>query len=118
MNRIQLLTLHKKGTIKIPRSVFPNELPSDTDPTQNTPVQRIYRAMVSGEPIDVRQNKMCFSNVHADQLTAIDKRNTDAFDAFAELRQHKKTITTSVGLIDKRQKKLLQQIQNEKENEN
>lgn len=110
MTREQFRQLNKNGQMFLPRSVFPNELPSDTDPTLNVPVAKVYNAMVNGLPLDVRPNKMAFNNLHADEMTTIERRNTDKFDVVSEARRVQNNVDTSVKKLTKH----LKQKDNEK----
>lgn len=115
MNREQFRTLNKRGNLSIPRTKENNSLPSDTDPTQNCPIAKVYNAMVTGKPIDIKEHKVAFNNLHADQFTSIERRNNDAFDVYAEMRRTKGNVDARVAKIDARQKQLLKQQQKNNE---
>lgn len=106
MNRAQFRELNKIGSINIKRKIYPNPLKSETDPTQDCPVSRVYDAMMSGNPVDVKMNRMSFNGIHADQLSTIERRNNDMFDAFNELRRIKGDLTSKVSQIVKYEKSL------------
>jgi hypothetical protein len=87
MNRNQLYSLHSRCKINAVKSSEKNILPSATDPTQVCSVQKMYHALVNGQPISVPENKMQFNNLKVDDLSSLEKRNTDQFDVFRESRK-------------------------------
>lgn len=87
MNRNQLYSLHSRGKLKSIKSSEINILPSATDPTQVCSVQKMYHALVNGQPISVPENKMQFNNLKVDDLSTLEKRNFDQFDVFRESRK-------------------------------
>lgn len=106
MNRNEFRELNRKGSIIIKRKMYSNPLKSETDPTQNCSVASVYDAMLNGTPVDVKMNRMAFNGIHADQLTTIERRNNDMFDAFNELRRIKGNLTSKVSNIVKHEKSL------------
>ena len=100
MNRSQFLELNRKGKLSIKRTcACTNNIPSDTDPTQNVRVSQVYDAMVEGKPLDLRQYKQVFSRVPAEQMTAIDRRNYDLFDAFREMSSIQRGVNKTIKQI-------------------
>lgn len=86
MNQKQFRILHSRLSINVPKTLEVNSLPSDTDPTQDIPVKMI-EVTASGIPINVRETKGVFSNLHAEQFTAIERRNNDKFDVLGDLQE-------------------------------
>lgn len=116
MDRKQFRQLNSNGKLITQRTIFPNVLPSSTDPTQNVTVQQVFNAAMTGHPLDIKQNTVTYNNLHADQLCSIDKRNNDKFDAFLEMKLTKGTIDQKIGNIDRKRKQQLKQIEeNEKQ---
>lgn len=106
MNRLQFLSLNKNGYITILRSIpNPNIIPSDTDPTQNVRVSQVFNAMIEGRPLDLRQYKQVFSRIPADQMTAIDRRNNDSFDAYREMKGIQGGLQKTIKKQSKKQQK-------------
>lgn len=94
MTRDEFRTLNKHGKVIVKPHFMRNSIPSSTDPTQDMPVANIVTSIVTGTPIKVKQNPMTFGAVPTTaHLSSIDKRNTDAFDAFAELHTSGKRIS-------------------------
>lgn len=115
MKRNDFRALNALGKINRPKQVEINLIMSDTDPTLDCPLSKVYESALTGKPINIVENKVTFNNLHGDQLTSIDKRNNDAFDAFRELRAEKKSLNDKLGVIDKHIK---QQLKSKKQNEN
>lgn len=94
MTRNEFRTLNKNGRVYTKPHFMRNPIPSITDPTQDMPVANLVTSIMTGTPINVKKNPMTFGLIPStSQLTAIDKRNTDAFDAFAELHTSGKRIS-------------------------
>lgn len=87
MDRNQLYDLHSHGKVDFYKPSELNVLPSATDPTQVCSVQKMYHALVNGQPISIPENKMQFNNLKVDDLSSLEKRNCDKFDVFAESRK-------------------------------
>lgn len=85
MTREQLKKLQKEGIIYIKPTIIVNVLPSATDPTQDIPISRLQMA-ANGLPINVRCNKVYFTNEGVESLCATDRRNMDKFDVYGELQ--------------------------------
>lgn len=64
-----------------------NPLPSSTDPTQDVPVSQIQFGL-NDVPLNVRINnkRLAYTNLFIDQMSSVDRRNNDVFDAVGELR--------------------------------
>lgn len=86
MNKEQFKLLHKNINMQFSRTREYNPLPSATDPTQDVPI-RMIEVNSLGEPMNVKQTKGIFSNLKPENFTAIERRNTDKFDALNELQQ-------------------------------
>lgn len=115
MKRNDFRVLNALGKINRPKQVESNPIMSDTDPTLDCPLSKVYESAMTGKPINIVERKVTFNNLHGDQLSSIDKRNNDAFDAFRELRAEKKSLNAKLGIIDKKNNELLKQ---KKQNEN
>lgn len=100
MDRSQLYTLHSRGKIKSIKLSEKNILPSATDPSQVCSVQKMYHALVNGQPISVPENKMQFNNLKLDQLSTLEKRNYDQFDVFGESRKIGKKFSKVAKIYD------------------
>lgn len=85
MRKSEFIQLHKELRISIKRTFEYNPIPSDTDPTQDIPVKMI-EVSAMGVPLNVKERKAVFSNLLADNLTSIEKRNNDKFDVLSELQ--------------------------------
>jgi len=92
----QFKTLHRNIRHCFPRTDEVNNLPSETDPTQDIPIRNI-ELTAAGIPINVKdlKGKMPMSGVPIEQLTSIEKRNNDKFDVLGELQESAKTISRS-----------------------
>lgn len=108
MTRETFRKLNKKGFLPFQRFIYSCALPSATDPTQDCPVSRVYQAMVEGHPLSLPEQKNVYNGLKVDQLSEIEKRNFDQFDAFARLRKDSKAIQKGVATIDKLTKKSTQ----------
>lgn len=91
MNQKQFRYLHSNLVINVPKTLEVNSLPSATDPTQDIPVKMI-EVTAAGIPINVRETKGVFSNLHAEQFTAIERRHNDKFDVLGELQESVKKV--------------------------
>lgn len=97
MTYAQQRELHSCGVIKIPRSHFPNPIPSDTDPTQDVPIKNIQFG-INGEPLNVRKQNMA-NGVSIDEMSSIDRRNTDKFDVLGELQASQRSASKTINDI-------------------
>lgn len=87
--------LHAKGFVKIPKSIFKNDLPSDTDPTQDCPISRLQFA-ANGLPINVTDTKLQYTNLPIEKMTAINRRLRDNFDVVGELQKAENDLKNNV----------------------
>lgn len=110
MTRTQFRELSRLGRMFLPKSVFPNDINSDTDPTQDVPVSQVYNAMITGQTLDIGKNNMSFNNLRSEDLSSLEKKNNDSFDVFAESRSVQKGIDKQIKQVVKSQK----QKENEK----
>ena len=94
MNIEEFKTLHKNLRVFIPKTTESNPIPSDTDPTQDIPL-RMVEVNALGAPVNVKERKVVFNNVKAENLTTIEKRNNDAFDQLGELQDLTKSAVGS-----------------------
>lgn len=104
MTRSQFRLLNAVGML--PSTLKPecnNTIASSTDPTLDVPVSSIYNCMISGGTLDIKPQNMSFNNLHADQMTSIEKRNNDFGDIFAEQRSVQKQLNKKVSLLPKTQ---------------
>lgn len=62
------------------------DVPSSTDPTQDVPVSAIYKGLLNGRPINVCEHPSVYNNLHADELSSLEKRNNDMFDIHREAK--------------------------------
>lgn len=85
MNRAQFDELHSRGKVFVKKTIEYNPLPSATDPTQDVPL-RMVEVNSLGQTVNVKTHNAVFSNVPADQLSSIERRHTDRFDALGELQ--------------------------------
>lgn len=109
MNKAQFLKLHMDLSIRIEKSREINSEPSATDPTQDIPI-RMIEVTSMGVPINVKQYQAVYSNIKAENLSTIERRNCDKFDQLGELQDsvrklQKKDITTNFVKPEKKQKK-------------
>lgn len=82
----------QKGFIlQFPKTMEYNPVESATDPTQDIPVKMI-EVTAAGIPINVKETRGVFSNLKAENLTSIERRNNDKFDVMNELQ-------TSIGAV-------------------
>lgn len=75
-----------------------------TDPSQACPVKSLYDQMVNGIIPDVKQNKVAFNNMKVEDLTSVDKRDSDIFDVHAEFRKNESAIKSGIDIINNKQK--------------
>lgn len=108
MNIEEFKTLHKNLCVRIPKTPESNSMPSDTDPTQDIPL-RMVEVNALGAPVNVKERKVSYNNLKAENLSTIEKRNNDAFDQLGELQDLTKTAVGSGVSTDykpiKKQKK-------------
>lgn len=86
MNLSDFRKLHFDGKIILPRGYENNPLPSNTDPTQDVPIENVQLA-ANGIPINVSLRKdLVMTNSPIEKMTAIDRRYMDKFDVVGELQ--------------------------------
>lgn len=86
MNQVQYRAMQKSLISPILLHFDTNNIPSATDPTQDVPVSAIQFGL-NDVPLNVNINKhLAFNNRPIEQMSSIDRRNFDAFDAVGELR--------------------------------
>lgn len=94
MTRNEFRQLNKNGKVHVKSHFMGNSLPSSTDPTQDIPVVSMVNSILTGKPIHVRENPMAFGAIPTTaDMTAIDKRNNDTFDVYAEMKRTGKKIS-------------------------
>lgn len=94
MTRNEFRQLNAHGKVHVKSHFMENSLPSSTDPTQDIPVVSMVNSILTGKPIHVRENPMTFGAIPTTaDMTAIDKRNNDTFDVYAEMKRTGKKIS-------------------------
>lgn len=96
MTQEQFRALRAHGKINVVIPQFENNLKSDTDPTQDVPVRAI-QFLSDGVPLNVKKMNYPFNGFKTiDNLSAIEKRNMDKFDALGELQATERKVATDI----------------------
>lgn len=101
MTRKEFREFTRNGKIIISSNEpFKNNQPSQTDPTQACPVQKIYNCLVSGVPVDAATQNVVYNGLHVDELSSLEMRHNDAFDIAREAKKIGKKFSRVAKISD------------------